>query len=182
VVGDGNDLARTVLQTARETNCDLIVAPYQTEHGGLSAFVRGLFRSDVDTVAFRATETSREEWNRVLVPVRRAGDTAHAMIEFARRLVGRSGSVSVCTCIDRENERRTAENRLANLVEAFEGSFETRVSRSSIETFLTSNDDHYDLTILGASTDRSAASRFVSPPTFERVRDLDCDVAIVHRG
>jgi nucleotide-binding universal stress UspA family protein len=71
---------------------------------------------------------------------------------------------------------------LANLVETFDGSFETRVSRSSIESFLAANDTHYDLVIMGASTDRSAASRFVSPPTFERIHDLECDVAIVHRG
>jgi hypothetical protein len=32
------------------------------------------------------------------------------------------------------------------------------------------------------SRDRSAASRFVSPPTFERVDDLDTDVAVVDRG
>jgi nucleotide-binding universal stress UspA family protein len=182
VVGDGTDLPRTALKTARETNCDLIVTPYEEARGSLSPFVRQLFRSDIDTVAFRSTDSSRERWKRVLVPVRRAGDTAHAMIEFARRVAGRSGRVSVCTCIDREEERRTTETMLANLVEAFEGSFETRVSRSSIESFLSANDEYYDLTIIGASTDRSTASRFVSPPTFERLHDLDCDVAIVHRG
>jgi nucleotide-binding universal stress UspA family protein len=182
VVGDGTDRSRTVLKTARETNCDLVVAPYEEEKGGLSPFVRGLFRSDIDAVAFRSADDSRERWKRALVPVRRAGDTAHAMIEFARRVAGRSGRVSVCTCIDREGERRGAETTLANLVEAFEGSFETRVSRSSIGSFLSANDGYYDLVIMGASTDRSAASRFVSPPTFERIHDLDCDVAIVHRG
>jgi hypothetical protein len=35
---------------------------------------------------------------------------------------------------------------------------------------------------MGASTDRSRASRFVSPPTFERIQELDCDVAIVDRS
>jgi hypothetical protein len=184
VAGDGKNRTKTVLRTARETNCDLVVTPYEEERGSLSPFVRGLFRGDIDTIAFRScpgTE-SKTRWKRVLVPVRRAGDAAHAMIDFARRLAGLSGSVSVCTCIDRETERRPAEHMLANLVETFEGSFETRVSRSSIESFLAANDAHYDLTIMGASTDRSAASRFVSPPTFERIHDLECDVAIVHRG
>jgi nucleotide-binding universal stress UspA family protein len=184
VVGDGSDPAATVLKAARETNCDLIVAPYEEERGGLSPFVAGLFRGDIDTVAFRSAPGSaaRERWKRVLVPVRRAGDTAHTMIDFARRLAGRSGSVSVCTCIDAERQRRPTERTLANLVEAFDGSFETRVSRSSIESFLTANDDLYDLVVMGASTDRSTASRFVSPPTFERLHDLECDVAIVHRA
>jgi len=184
VVGDGSDPAATVLKAARKTNCDLIVAPYEEERGGLSPFVAGLFRGGVDTIAFRSAPAAepRERWKRVLVPVRRAGDTAHAMIDFARRLAGRSGSVSVCTCIDAERQRRPTERTLANLVETFEGSFETRVSRSSIESFLTANDDHYDLVVMGASTDRSTASRFVSPPTFERLHDLECDVAIVHRA
>ncbi|WP_276279312.1 universal stress protein [Halorussus caseinilyticus] len=182
VVGDGDDLSRTVLKTARETNCDLVVAPYEQEHGSLSGFVRGLFQSEIDAIAFRSAGEPRERWKRVLVPVRRPGDTAHAMIDFAQRLTGLTGNISVCTCIDRESERRSAETTLANLVETFDGSFETRVSRSSIESFLTANDTYYDLTVMGASTDRSAASRFVSPPTFERLQELECDVAIVHRG
>ncbi|WP_435155368.1 HPP family protein [Haladaptatus sp. DFWS20] len=184
VAGDGKTSAKTVLNTAREVNCDLIVTPYEEKHGALSPFVRGLFRGNVDAIAYRPGLESepRRRWKRVLVPVRRAGNTAHTMIDFARRLVGRSGSVSVCTCIDREAERRTAESTLADLVEAFSGSFETRVSRSSIEDFLAANDDHYDLMIIGASTDRSAASRFISPPTFERLHEIDCDVAVVHHG
>jgi hypothetical protein len=40
----------------------------------------------------------------------------------------------------------------------------------------------YDLVIIGASRDRSVASRFVSPPTFERIGDLDADVAILDRN
>ncbi|WP_135828910.1 universal stress protein [Halorussus halobius] len=181
VAGDGTDPSATVLRTARETNCDLVVAPYEEERGSLSPFVRGLFRGDVDTVAFRSSpeRAPRSRWNRVLVPVRRAGDTAHLMIGFARRLADR---VSVCTCIDREAERRSTEAMLANLVETFEGSFETRVSRSSIESFLDANDAYYDLVVMGASTDRSAASRFVSPPTFEQLHELECDVAVVHRA
>ncbi|WP_227353434.1 HPP family protein [Haladaptatus salinisoli] len=184
VTGDGTPSAKTVLKTAREVNCDLIVVPYEEKHGGLSPFIRGLFRGRIDAIAYRPAPDSepRRRWKRVLVPVRRAGDTAHTMIDFARRLVGRSGSVSVCTCIDREAERRSAESTLADLVEAFSGSFETRVSRSNIEDFLAANDGHYDLAIIGASTDRSAASRFISPPTFERMHEIDCDVAVVHRG
>ncbi|WP_458187465.1 HPP family protein [Haladaptatus sp. NG-WS-4] len=184
VTGDGKTSANTVLKTAREVNCDLIVTPYEEKHGGLSPFVRGLFRGRIDAIVYRPgpDNDSRWRWKRVLVPVRRASNTAHTMIDFARRLVGRSGSVSVCTCIDRETERRSTESTLADLVEAFSGSFETRVSRSNIEDFLTANDDHYDLIIIGASTDRSAASRFISPPTFERMHEIDCDMAVVHRG
>ncbi|PSP56110.1 universal stress protein UspA [Halobacteriales archaeon QS_1_67_19] len=184
VAGEGGDPAGTVLETARQTNCDLIVAPYEEERGSLSPFVHRLFRGNVDTIAFRSSPSGppKESWKRVLVPVRRAGDTAHAMVDFALRLAGRTGRISVCTCIDSEAQRRPAERRLADLVETFDGPFETRVSRTSIESFLAANDDTYDLTLLGASTDRSAASRFVSPPTFERVHDLECDVAIVHRG
>jgi len=181
VAGDGTDPSATVRRTARETNCDLVVTPYEEERGSLSPFVRGLFRGDVDAVAFRSSPDSepRSGWNRVLVPVRRAGDTAHLMIDFARRLADR---VSVCTCIDSEAERRSTEATLANLVETFEGSFETRVSRTAIESFLEANDAYYDLVVMGASTDRSAASRFVSPPTFERLHELECDVAVVHRA
>lgn len=51
-----------------------------------------------------------------------------------------------------------------------------------MESFIERNDSHYDLVLLGASTDRSAASKFFSRPTYERVADLDTDVALVHMG
>lgn len=178
VAGTGRPAAAT-LQAVRETNCDLVVTPYETADGGLSGYVRSLFRGDVDVVAVR---TSRTRWRRVLVPVRRAGEGAHAKIDFACRLVGSDGYVGVATCIDGESERRSAERMLANLVEPFERVSETRVADTSIESFLAANAPQYDLVVIGASTDRSAASRFVSRPTFERIRDLDCDVAVAHRA
>lgn len=188
VASDDQTRPRTILRTVREENCDLVVVPYEDEHGGLSSFVRTLFRGRTDAIVYRPgaapgpTDSTRLDWKRVLVPVRRASDTAHVMLDFAQRLAGKTGTVSVCTCIDRESQRRSAESTLADLVEAFSGSFETRISRHEILQFLSANDSHYDLIIIGASTDRSAASRFISPPTFERLQEIECDVAVVHRG
>lgn len=180
VAVDGTTLtSTTILETARETDCDLIATPYETEDGSPSSFVRELFRGrNIDVVALR-TDGTRSQWKRVLVPIRKAGNVAHRMIDFAYRLAGTPGRVSVCTCITGESQRRSAETMLANLVEAFPGMFETRISRASIEDFLTTNAAHHDLIIIGASTDRSPASRFFSPPTFERLHDIDCDIAIV---
>jgi nucleotide-binding universal stress UspA family protein len=172
---------QTTVETATNTNCDLVVAPYEEKHGLLSPFVRGVFNSRFDAVAFRAT-TGRRRWRRVLVTVARPGDTAHAMLDFAARLAGRSGSLSVCTCIDAEVERRSAEKRLADLTETVDVDVETRVARGRITDFIGANADAYDLLIVGSSGDRSRASRFLSPPTFERLRDVDCDVAVVDRG
>jgi hypothetical protein len=182
VAADGEDPAKVVSRTAVETNCDLIVVPYEERRGRLSPFVAALFGGDIDVVAFRADGDPREEWDRVLVPVRRAGDQAHAMIDFALRLAGRAGHVAVCTCIDGEADRRRAETMLAQLVETFAGRFVTRVANAEVPDFDERNGPHYDLTVVGASTDRSKASRFLSRPTFERLRDVDCDVAIVHRA
>jgi hypothetical protein len=181
VAADGADVAATAVETAEETNCGLVVTPFETADGGLSPFVRGLFRSDLDVVAFRSV-SGRTRWRRVMVPVRRPGDVAHAMIDYAERLAGATGLVSVCTCIQREDQRRPAESMLADLAETVSGRVETRVSRSSIERFLERNDAHYDVVFLGASTNRSAASRFLSPPTFERVGGVETDVAVVHTG
>jgi len=180
VAVDDADRAATVLQTAREANCDLVVAPYEERHGRLSSFVRELFR-DVDVLVHRSAD-GHTSWKRVLVPVRRAGDVAHAMIDFGRRLGGSTGRVTVCHCLGGWGGLRQAEEMLADLVETFSGDVETRVSRSTIEEFLADNAPQFDLTILGASMDRTAASRFVSPPTFERIEELDCDVAILHRA
>lgn len=180
VVASGEPITTTI-ETARDTNCDLVVTPYEAEHGILSNFVRGMFNSRFDAIAFRSTrEESR--WKDVLVTVSRPGDTAHAMIDFATRLAGRTGHVSVCTCIGSEVERRRAEEQLATLVETAEGPIETRVSRADIDAFIDANAPTAELVMLGSSRDRSAASRFISPPTFERIRDIECDVAIVDRG
>jgi nucleotide-binding universal stress UspA family protein len=180
VVASG-DPVPTTLATAEETNCDLIVTPYEEEHGLLSEYVRGIFDGPIDTVAFRS-KRGADRWKRVLVTVARPGDTAHAMIDFASRLAGRSGDVSVCTCINREVERRPAENVLANLAETADADIETRVARSEIEDFIAANAGNYDLLVLGSSGERSAASRFVSPPTFERIQNVETDVAVVDRG
>ena len=177
----GGTPASTVLSTAHETNCDLIATPYEQRHGSLSPFVRLLFRGDVDVLVHRSC-AGRTRWHRVLVPVRRAGDVAHALIDFGLRLTGRTGHVGVAHCLQGDGNRRRAENMLSDLVAPFEGSLETRVSGAAIEDFLTQNATNYDLVFMGASMDRSRASRLVSPPTFERIRDLDCDVAIVDRN
>jgi hypothetical protein len=162
-------------------NCDLIAASYEERHGGLSPFVRALFRGDVDVVVHRS-HAGATRWKRVLVPVRRASDVAHSMLDFACRLAGKSGRIAVAHCLPTDRNRRQAEEMLADLVDPFSGTIETRVSVASIESFLAETADGYDLVILGASTDRSAASRLVSPPTFERIQQLDTDVAIVDRN
>lgn len=180
-VADGEH-AKTVLSTADAANCDLVVAPFEHGDGGRpSSFVRTLFGSDLDVVALQAG-SERTRWKRIMVPVRSASDVAHAMLDYAGRLAGRNGSVSVCSCIDAERERRRSESMLANLAETVDARCETRVSRSTVETFVQRNDAHYDLVFLGASTDRSAASKFVSRPTYERLRDVETDVALVHTG
>jgi hypothetical protein len=71
---------------------------------------------------------------------------------------------------------------LADLVDPFEGTFETRVSTQSIEAYLAETAGDFDLVMIGASRERTAASRLVSPPTFERIRDIDADVAVVDRN
>jgi nucleotide-binding universal stress UspA family protein len=180
VVARGAPVSTTV-ETAANANCDLVVTPYEEERGSLSPYVRGVFDSRYDSVAFRPT-TGRRRWRRILVTVARPGDTAHAMLDFAARLAGRNGTLSVCTCIDAEVERRSAEKRLADLAETVDVDVETRVARSRITDFIDANADAYDLVFVGSSGERSRASRFVSPPTFERLHDVECDVAVVDRG
>jgi len=173
--------AATVRKTATAVNCDLIAASYEERHGALSPYVRDLFRGRTDVVVHRS-RAGRTRWKDVLVPVRSASDVAHGMLEFATRLTGRTGSVSVATCVTSDRERRRAEDTLADLVEPFDGEFETRTSTRPIERYLAECGSEFDLIIMGASRNRSAASRLVSPPTFERIQDVDADVAIVDRG
>jgi len=111
--------------------------------------------------------------------VRSSGRTANAMVDFTNRLVTDGGVVSACTCISSEGQRREADLMLENLVENFTQPVETRISRATAEDYLQENASHYDITFVGASTNRSVASRFVSPPTFERIQDIECDIAIV---
>ncbi len=176
----GPDPGTTVLEAARDTNCDLIATPYEENGDVLDGFIQTLFRGEMDVLVHRSTD-GQTDWSNALVPVRKAGDVANAMIDFAGRLVGGS-EVAVCHCIGSGRDRRRAEAMLANLADTAAEGIETRISGTPIEEFLGRNDDQYDIVFLGASTDRSAASRFVSKPTFKRVGDLDTDVAVVHRG
>lgn len=170
----------STLQAARNADCDLVVTPFEADDGAASAYIRGIFAGPIDTVAFRS-QSERRRWSRVLVLVARPGDAAHGMIDFATRLTD-SGIVSVTTCIDAESERRRAETQLERLVETVGGNIETRVARSSVDSFVAANADAYDLVVVGSSGDRSPASRLLSPPTFGRLEGLDCDVAVFNRG
>ncbi|MHB9287789.1 HPP family protein [Halobacteriales archaeon Cl-PHB] len=181
VAADGTSPAGTVRQAATQANCDLIAVPYESQHGSVTPFIQGLFRGDVDVLVHRSVD-GRTDWRRIMVPVRKPGDVAHSMIDFALRLARKTGRVSVANCIDSEDRRRQADGMLENLVETFEGNIETRVSGAAIQEFLAGNAPSYDMIIIGASQDRSMASRLIAPPTFERLEDLECDVAIVDRG
>ena len=182
VVATGEDSpAATTLQAAHSTNCDLVAAPYESEHGALTPYLRQLLGGETDVLVHRS-QTDATHWREVLVPVRRASDVAHHMVDFALRLSGRSGRVAVANCISRGGDRRRAESMLSDIVEPFDGPIETRVSESDIHTFLSDVGPQYDLVMIGASRDRSAASRFIAPPTFERLDDVATDVAIVDRS
>ncbi|MFB6206834.1 MAG: HPP family protein [Haloglomus sp.] len=177
----------TILQAAHDTNCDLIVTPYETNPVGdrLAPYIHELFQSDTDILVHRCADPENPSggtWRDVLVPVRRASDVAHKMIDFAARLAGDRGRVSVCHCISNERDRSDAERMVGNLAETVDRGVETRVARDEIVDFLARVSSHYDLVIIGSSTDRSAASRFISRPTFERIDELDCDFAILDRN
>jgi hypothetical protein len=181
IAGDPDD-AGVITEAARQSNCDLIVPALLSPNGGSpDRLVRDLFRSDIDVLALRSG-SGATEWRRPLVTVGRGGGVAHAMVDYAQRLVGSAGTVSLCTCIDDEAWRREAESMLADLAETASCSCETRVARSKVSAFLERTADHHDLIFLGASTDRSAASRFVSPPTYERLEGVEADIAVVHRA
>jgi len=179
VAAGSGSRARTIARTAKETGCDLITVPYRTGNDGPAPHIRELFRGDIDVLVHQSYD-GRARWSRVLVPVRQASDVSHAMIDFATRLTG--GTVSVCHCIDAERERRDAEEMLANLAETADGRVETRVARADIASFLEENAAQFDLIVLGSSRDRSTASRFLSPPTYERLGDLESDIAILDRN
>lgn len=178
---ESGSAGETVYATAETEHCDLIVCPFETEDGDPSSFVRTILNGAVDAIVFRPSD-GRTEWTRILVMVRSPGQLANAMLDFANRLVPARGTISACTCISTRRERRSAEIMLENVIESFSESIETRIATGSVERFLERNTSLYDLAVIGASTDRSAASRFVSTPTFERIQEVDCDLAIVHRG
>lgn len=180
VVAEDGSTGETILETSEAEGCDLIVSPYETEDGVPCQFVRTLLNGPTDTIVFWPS-TGRTEWNQILVMVREPGELANTMLDFAHRVLS-MGTICACTCISKGTERRRAETMLDNLVESFSRPIETRIGYGLAEEFLDVNASHYDLAVIGASTDRSAASRFFSAPTFERIHDVDCDLAIVHRG
>lgn len=183
VAMSGSNPGQTALRAARRTNCDLVATPYEVEDDHLSPFVRTLFQGEYDIIAHR-TQGDLTDWQRVLVPVRGTSDVAHGMVEFATRLAGTDGFVSVATCLGAasERQRRKAESMLSDLVEPFSGPIETRVVETEVDRFLERHAAEYDLIIMGASRDRSLASRLLTPPTFQRVGELDVDVAVVDRN
>lgn len=181
VVATGDVPAEIIDATALELNCDLVATSYEGSDGQLSPFITSLFRGSVDVLAHEPTDRHRREWPTVLVPVRRASDVAHEMLSFAGRLA-EPGGVTLATCIGSEGDRRRAESMLSNLAGTCEFDVETRVSRQEVEPFIERTAPRFDLVLMGASRDRSTASRIVSPPTFERVGELETDMAVLDRN
>jgi nucleotide-binding universal stress UspA family protein len=178
---DGQATAGTVLDVVGDTNCDLVVTGYETADGALTRFVGDLFRSETDVLVHRSVD-GRTDWRDVLVPVRKAGEVAHRMIEFATRLARDGGRVSVVHCIGSARERSGASRMLSNLVETVGREVETHIAALPIETYLARVAGEYGLVVVGSSGDRSTASRLLSRPTFERLESVDCDVAILDRN
>ncbi|MFB6113482.1 MAG: HPP family protein, partial [Halodesulfurarchaeum sp.] len=181
VAVDEDDTAQTVLDAAERSDCDLVVAPFEYEDGGIPDYVRNLFTAALDVVAFRGSG-GRASWQRPLVAIEGPGELANAMMDYADRLAGDTGTVSSFTCIDQERRRREAERRLADIVETCDATCETRVANASVVDFLERNASHHDVVFLGASTDRSAPSRLFRSPTYEVATDLDTDLAVVHHA
>lgn len=174
--GDPDDVG-VVLDAADRANCDIIATPLEsTPEGDPSPYVRRLFASDMDVVTLRST-AGATTWERPMVMIGKDDDVAHAMVDYAQRV---ATTVTIGTCIGSEKQRRAAESMLADIAETMTTFCETRVSQSDVSTFLTRADDEHDLVFVGASTDRSAASRFLTPPTYERINGIESDIAVVH--
>lgn len=181
VAVEGRSRAQTILDAAREATCDLVVHPYATDDGRLTKTIRTLFNDEINVIVYRSTGSLRE-WTRILALVRKPGDIAHMILDFSQRIVPDIGSITVCNCTADAIPLRSAEEMLRNLVETFAQPFDIHVAHTSVEEFLDQHSRRYDLVVIGASSTRSPASRFLSPPTFERIEECDCDLAIVHRG
>jgi hypothetical protein len=181
VAVEDDDTAGTVIDAADRTDTDLVVAPFEYRKGTIPEYVRHLFATELDVVAFRGYR-DHDTWNRILVTVDRPGDLANAMMDYAGRLTGTTGTVSACSCISDERERRDAERVLEDVIDVTDARCETRISRSSFDSYVERNADQYDLVMLGSSRDRSAASRLLRSPTYERAADFETDLAVVHHG
>jgi len=177
LVARGSSPAAVTRESAREAGTDLILAPFTDPAG--DGFAASLFASPLDV---GVGHIERERWRRILVPIRSAGDLAHRKVDIARRVAGQVGRVTVAHCIDDPSERRRAVAMCSNVVDAYDGRFETHVANVDIDDFIADHASASDLIVLGASTDRSPVSRFLSRPTYERVRDVDTDLLVVHAG
>ena len=184
VVRADPDDPRIVTETAEAVECDLIVSQYRpgTEDArSQDGFVPGLFQKGIDVIGFHTTG-HKTSWSRILVLVKNPGTNAHAMIDFARRLAPTPTNVSLCRCIQDTSERSEAEDMLRDIVSSFKTGFETRVAYADVKSFLARNAKYYDLTIIGASSERGTASKVLSPPTFETLEEIDSDVAVIHKS
>jgi len=178
--GDPSDPSQAV-EAAHALNCDLVVSSHEEQLSESTPYLAGLFRSDLDVIALHPSERT-SSWSRVLVLVRGPGPSAQAMIDFATRIATGPGRVSVAHTVEGSERRREGETMLSELVDSVDPDIETRVATGSVGAFLERNAKYYDVVFVGSSTDRSVASRLLSPPTFQNLESIDADVALVHLG
>lgn len=178
--GDPADASRAI-EAAHTLQCDLVVTSHEGELAEPTPYLGRLFAGDVDAIGFHPT-TVTTSWSRVLVLVRGPGPTARAMVDFATRIAATPERVSVAHTVEGTERRREAETMLAELVDSFESDIETRVATGPVGEFLERNAAYFDVVFIGSSTDRSVASRILTPPTFQDIETTEADIALVHLG
>lgn len=191
VPAPGTDPLTAVRDAIDRYDCSVVGVGWEEPPAGdqLSPFTRDLFGLDTDVLVFRLDGDSGP-WRDAFVPVRGAGKVSRLMVEIGSRIVT-AGTVSATTVIDDERQRRNAEKQLFDLVSAFQHTFtdredliDTRIIDAAdhdVEQVLVDTSEQYDVTLIGASTDRPLLSRILTPPTItEIVHDLDTPLIIVH--
>lgn len=167
---------KAVLEVAKKYSCDIIVSSWEEKQ-----FTQKLFEGDCDVVALEGAEKIKQKkMEDSLVPIREENELSHLMIELASRL---TDTVSVLKIIERKKELRSAEKEIEELIDGFRGHFETRVRHATkpIEDIISKTSIEYDIMFIGASTDRTAVSRLLSPSILEKVVEkVDIPIVIVH--
>ncbi len=167
---------KSVLDVAERYSCDSIISPWKDMES-----TQKLFGGKCDVLAIHGLDkTKNRRWEDSLVPVREENELSHLMVEIASRI---TDTVGVLKIIDNSKELRKAEKELEELIDGFQGNFETRVRKKTdtIEKSIKKLSKGYDILIIGASTDRTTVSRIISTPLMNKlIEEMDIPIIIVH--
>lgn len=174
VVQSDRPLHADLLEVVDRYDCDSVFLSWQRRQ---DIDLQPLFDHRVDVMLLCA-DGPVERVHDVLVPVPEDRRLSHVLVDIGLRVT--EGTVCISAMIGSEDDRRPTEQRVLDIIDGFDGSFETRVANTggSVVDLICRESTEYDLVVMG----QRPAGQVPSDQVRELADRLDRPLLVIETG